>query len=390
MEDAFLKALSQRIAFFLRESFELLVGCFIEREEFIGQRDVQFKVMKTVHNIYDELIKIENVFHAWHEFQLGKSGKIEVMKFGFNLEDNLFQLRDELAKSEYRHGAYQKFVIHDPKQRIIHKAKIKDRIVHTLAAKELERLYQPTFITDSFACQKDKGIHRGLSRVVAAARKVSKNYTSNFWYLKCDVRKFFDNIDHSALISILRRKIKDERFLRLLVEIIGSFYKDEQGKGLPLGNFTSQWLANIYLNELDCFAKHDLKIRYYFRYADDVLIFNDDAGKLREHLSALSVFLAEKLCLRLHDDKTFIKKFSQGIDFVGYRILPRYVIIKPALKKRILRRMAARRMALARGEIGLSAYTASLNSYYGCLKHCSGYGVQNKIIHQSINQSQYV
>jgi RNA-directed DNA polymerase len=339
--------------------------------------------MKIFHNFYNELIEIENIFSAWKAFKSGKSGRKEMLEFGHNLENNLFDLQAELKNFKYRHGEYEKFIVHDPKERCIHKAKVKDRVVHTLVAKKLEEIYQPVFIAQSYACQKDKGIYCALSDLKCFARKLSLNHCRNFWYLKCDVKKFFDNIDQRILIEIIGRKIKDADFLILLDEIIGSFYKETQGKGLPLGNFTSQWLANVYLNELDCFIKRDLRVKFYLRYADDILILDEDKARLEVYLKEIERFVNEKLALKLHENKTIFGKFSQGIEFVGYKVLPHYNTVKRGLKNRMLEKMAERKSLLANQKIGIWKYYETLNSYLGWLKHGHNHKLKNKITYQN-------
>lgn len=308
---------------------------------------------------------------------------MEVMEFWYDLENNLFKLQFELKSLKCKHHKYRKFTIKDPKHRIIHKARVKDRIVHTLVAKKLEEIYQPIFIVNSYACQQERGVHKALNDAIRLSRKTSKNYKQNFWYLKMDIRKFFDNIDHQILMRILQRKIKDKRFLWIIKQIVNSFYNKERGKGLPLGNFTSQWLANIYLNELDYFVKHDLKIKYYLRYADDIIIINDDKIKLNERLSEIGYFLSKNLRLTLHPDKVFIKKFSSGIDWVGYRILPRYVILKKQTKKRMLGKLGKHAQELFINEVKYCQDYEILSSYLGLLKHCNSFELSNKIIHRN-------
>jgi len=337
--------------------------------------------MKTVHNVYNELVSLDNIFSAWKAFKSGKTRKKEVMEFENKLEDNLFDLHNKLVKKIYKHSEYKKFIIADPKQRTIHKAEIKDRLVHTLTAKKLEQIYQPIFIAHSYSCQPNKGIHKALRDLLSFSRKASSNFTRNFWYLKGDIRKFFDNIDHQILLQVLKKKIKDEKFLWLIWQVVNSFHKDRKGQGLPLGNFTSQWLANVYLNELDYYVKHDLTIKYYLRYADDFLIISRSRDDLLKHLGKIKLFVEKKLQLALHGNKVFIKKFSSGIDFVGYRVLPRRVIIRKNIRKRIVKKTKERQIQLLDNEIGLWKYYETINSYLGWLKHGHNHKLSNKIIY---------
>ncbi|MFH0779276.1 MAG: reverse transcriptase domain-containing protein [Parcubacteria group bacterium] len=337
--------------------------------------------MKIAHNFYDKLISLENIFRAWRIFRSGKAGKKEVMEFEHNIENNLFALCEELKIGCYKHGGYERFIVRDPTERIIHKAQTRDRVVHTLVAKKLEEIYQPMFIAHSYACQQERGIHKALLDLVKFSRKASMNYRQDFWCLKCDIRKFFDNIDHGVLIDILNQKIKDEKFLQLIKAIVDGFCQGAAGKGLPLGNFTSQWLANIYLNELDYFVKQDLKAQYYLRYADDFLLLNRSRDELERGLAWIGEFLNGELKLELHPDKISIKKFSAGVEFVGYKVLPHHVLLKKSATKRMLAKMDARKSQLRSGEIGQWKYCETLNAYFGWLKHCDSYRLMNEILY---------
>ena len=341
--------------------------------------------MKVFHNIFPEIIKIENILKVWQEFKSGKANKIDVISFERNLEDNLFELFQELKEKNYKHSPYWGFKISDPKPRNIHKAEIKDRIVHYLISKELERIYESTFFPWSYSSRKGKGIHKALRDLIKTSRKLSGNYTRNFYYLKCDIKKFFDSIDHQVLIEILKKKIKDKDFLWLLDEIIRSFHSElGRNKGIPLGNLTSQYFANIYLNQLDCFIKQDLKIKFYFRYADDFLILDKGRKALEDLLLKISKFLKEKLSLKLHPERLKIGKFSWGIDFVGYIILPHYILPRIKTKRRALERMKEQFRLFQEERIGLKDIKATIDSYLGLLKHCDSYEFQRELKNQII------
>lgn len=179
--------------------------------------------MKTCDDLFAKVIAPENLFLAWEEFRKGKTSKPDVQLFEWELEQNIFQLRRELAERRYRHGAYQGFHIADPKPRHIHKATGRDRVVHHAVFMVLQRVFESTFIADSFSCRVGKGAHKGVARVQQMIRQVSRNGTHTCFALKCDVRKFFDTVDHSILLAILRRRIRDADFLWLLEEIIESY-----------------------------------------------------------------------------------------------------------------------------------------------------------------------
>jgi len=313
-------------------------------------------------NNYGDLITLENLFLSWCEFKKGKTKRQDVQEFEFNLEDNIFELYQELKNQTYKHSNYQSFYVSDPKMRHIHKAEIRDRIVHHLISKYLEQIYDQTFIYDSYSCRKDKGTHKAVNRLKQFSLKQSKNNRINFYCLKCDIKKFFDSVDHRILIKILKQKIKDEDILWLIKEIIDSFQKDKN-KGIPLGNLTSQYFANIYLNELDKFIKHKLKIKHYIRYTDDFVVLSINKDYSLNFIRPINDFLNNKLNLFLHPDKIIIRKYKQGIDFLGYVTLPHYRVLRTKTKKRMFRRINNK----------------NIQSYLGVLKHCCGHKLELKI-----------
>ena len=320
------------------------------------------------HLSYANLISIKNLFQAWNEFKVGKHNKKDVQAFEVDLEDNLFSLNQKLKKVTYKHGNYQSFWVNDPKRRHIHKASVEDRIVHHLLYKFLYELFDKSFIYDSYSCRLDKGTHKGVKRLFKITRRVSKNYTRNCWALKCDIKKFFATVDHEILLTLLLKRVEDKNILGLLENVIKSFSSDSgDGKGIPLGNLTSQIFANIYLNKLDQFVKHKLKIKYYLRYADDFLFLSADKEELTRLTTSIRAFLIKELKLELHPDKVIIRKLNWGIDFLGYVVLPHYILPRTKTKRRVLERVN----------------TQNAESYLGYLSHSSAYNlsvaVKNKI-----------
>lgn len=329
---------------------------------------------------YRDLITIENLFQAWSEFKKGKRNKFDVQLFERDLEDNLFELHRKLALKIYRHGSYQDFYISDPKKRHIHKAKVQDRIVHHLLYLYLYELFDKTFIYDSYSCRLNKGTHRGVKRLAHFARKVSKSYKRDCWALKCDIKKFFSNVDHKILLELLKTKASDRNIIWLLEQIITSFHSEEKGKGIPLGNLTSQVFANIYLNELDKFIKHRLKLRYCLRYADDFIILSDNRESLFPCINMSQQFLKEELKLELHPDKIIIRKPSWGIDFLGYNILPHYILPRTKTKRRIFLKIEEKLRSYYKGEIERFSFDQTLASYTGYLSHANTYKLTQKLL----------
>ncbi|KKQ89665.1 MAG: hypothetical protein UT11_C0021G0001, partial [Berkelbacteria bacterium GW2011_GWA2_38_9] len=315
------------------------------------------RIMKRqlIHSFKD-IISIDNLLLSWQEFIKGKRLKSDVLIFQDNLIDNILALYRDLSNFTYRHSSYQSFNISDPKPRIIHKATVRDRLVHRAIYQKLYPFFDRTFISDSYSCRIGKGTYKALDQFRKYANKVSQNNTKTCWVLQCDIRKFFASVDHQNLFDILTRYIPDQNILKLLKEVIGSF-NTQPGIGLPLGNLTSQLLANVYLNEFDHFAKHKLKAQFYIRYADDFVVLSDDKLWLNQIIPVVQRFLQDQLKLTLHPNKVTINTLTSGIDFLGYVTLPHCWILRTKTKRRMLRRVNQE----------------NIESYRGLLKHCDGH-----------------
>lgn len=342
--------------------------------------------MKIYRNIFDRIISPENLFSAWDNFKIGKQKKKDVRQFEWELEKNIFQLHRDLRGRSYRHGSYSSFYIRDPKQRHIHKAGVRDRILHHAVFSVLNPIFEPTFIPYSFSCRIGKGTHKGVSAFNHFIRKVGKNYSQPCFVLKCDIRKFFGTVDHGILMSMLKQRIKDEKAVWLIREIVDSFSSEQSdiftARGLPIGNLTSQLFANIYLNEFDQFVKNELRIKYYARYTDDFVIVGDTKKELENILLKVGSFLKNNLLLELHPKKIVIRKYSQGVDFLGYIVLPRYQLLRTKTKKRIFKKLKMRIDQYRAEEIGKKSLEQSLQSYLGVLSHADTYDLKREILNQ--------
>ena len=320
-------------------------------------------------HVFNNIISVENLLISWQEFLRGKRKRKDVCLFSLCLIDNIFALRHELKNKTYRHGPYHAFKINDPKPRDIHKASVRDRLVHRAIYRVLYPHFDQKFIFDSFSCRKDKGVHRAINRFRKYARIVSHNHTRTAWILKGDIKKFFANINHQILLNILNRQIPDKEVVWLLGEVVGSFHTDgSSGIGLPLGNLTSQLLVNIYMNAFDHFLKRELKIRFCIRYADDFVILHEDKKYLENILPKISDFLESQLKLSLHPAKTSIETSASGVDFLGWINFPNHAILRTKTKKRMFKRLSK------------NASPESLASYLGLLKHGDTYGLRKKIL----------
>lgn len=312
---------------------------------------------------FEDIISLENLLEAWREFLPGKRKRKDVQEFHVNLMDNILKLHRDLVYHKYKHGGYEAFKVHDPKTRNIHKATVGDRLLHHAIYRKLYPFFDRTFIFDSYSCRIEKGTHKAISRFNQLFLKVSKNNTKSCWVLKGDIRKFFASIDHEILINIIKGCIPDENIIWLLTKVINSF-NFETGKGLPLGNLTSQLFANIYLNEFDRFIKHKIKAKYYIRYADDFVILSDDKNWLENQVPLIKEFLWSSLNLEIHPNKIYIKTVSSGVDFLGWVNFPNCRVLRRATKKRMFRKLRENNYK-----------EESLNSYLGMISH----GNANKI-----------
>jgi retron-type reverse transcriptase len=303
---------------------------------------------------------------AWEEFRRGKMKKPDVQTFARRLEDNVFALHTELSRKTYRHSAYTSFWVHDPKQRHIHKAPVVDRVVHHLLYTYLYELFDPTFIYDSYACRKGKGTHKAVDRLENFVRRVSKNYSCSCWVLHGDIKQFFACIDHDILFSFLKRRIDDPDILWLLGQVIDSFHSDVGvGKGIPLGNLTSQVFANIYLDEFDKYMKHIRRVSFYIRYAGDFVVADSSRETLLQLTDPVRGFLKTHLALELHPRKLSIRKLAWGVDFLGYIVLPQYRLPRTKTKNRMLTHISKC--------VASPNASQMIQSYLGYLSHADSY-----------------
>ncbi len=307
---------------------------------------------------YEDIISEENLLEAWKEFLAGKRKRVDVQKFQERLLSNTLSLQRDLAAGRYKHSKYEAFRISDPKPRDIHKASVRDRLLHHAIYRRLYHFFDRKFIADSFSCRIGKGTHQAMNRYRDFACKESRNHTKTVWVLKCDIKKFFASIDQAVLLKVVARHAVDKDTLALLSEIVGSFNSGKEGTGLPLGNLTSQLLTNVYMNEFDQFAKRRLKAKYYIRYGDDFVILSRDRVWLETILPQVRDFLWNELRLTLHPKKVSIRTVSSGVDFLGWVHFPDHRVLRTVTKRRMLRRTE-----------GLEEENLSVQSYLGLLSH---------------------
>lgn len=288
---------------------------------------------------YEDIISVENLLAAWREFVNGKRKKRDVQEFQHRLMDNILELHEELQSLSYKHGPYDAFKVNDPKPRDIHKATVRDRLLHHAIYRQLYPYFNRMFIADSYSCRTGKGTHRAMDRFQKFAYAISRNDTRTCWVLKCDIRKFFASIDHRILMNMISVQIQDTRIVNLIGKIVGSFGSTAEGKGLPLGNLTSQLLVNIYMNRFDQYVKHELRVRHYIRYADDFVFFSPDRASLEQILPKVRHALWSLLKLELHPYKVHIQTLASGVDFLGWVHFPHHRTLRGATKRRMLRNL---------------------------------------------------
>ena len=336
--------------------------------------------MNTHNSIFEEIASVERLFEAWFEFRKGKTKRKDVQDFGRHVERNIFRLHRDLVGGTYRHSDYASFFIQDPKVRHIRKACVRDRVIHQALYTVLTRIFEPRFIHDLYSSRPGKGTHAGVNVLSRMTRKVSKNITRPCWALKCDIRKFYDTVDHAVLCDIIVKTISDESAMWLIREVIESFHTEgTPGKGLPIGNLSSQVFTNIYLNELDQFVKHSLRVKHYVRFSDDFVLLSESKQRLEETLHAIRHFVQENLRIELHPKKVQIRPLSQGIDFLGYVMLPNHRVLRTSTKRRMKRKLSQRLDEYYREEVSSQSMNQTLQSYLGMLSHADTYKLQMEI-----------
>lgn len=307
----------------------------------IANAEPGIKMAKTYNNLFHKVCSFQNLLRAAQKAQKNKRFKENTARFNFELENMLLKLSEELLNRTYRPGSYHRFLVYEPKKRLISAAPYRDRVVHHALCNVIEPIFEKTFIYDSYANRAGKGTHAAILRFQEFCRK-------NKYMLKCDIKKYFDSIDRGILIEMISKKIKDKDTLDLIKKILfgkgDKILEEETGvkgkeiKGIPLGNLTSQFFANLYLNGLDHFIKEELREKYYIRYVDDFVVFGNDKERLWNVYEMIKKYLSG-LGIELHPVKTRILPVNQGAEFLGFRIFPEKRLLKKANFFRFRRRL---------------------------------------------------
>lgn len=330
-------------------------------------------------NLFEKAIDYNNLKESYKRTQFGKRKyKKEAILFDMARERNLVKLWRELKNETYTPSDYIEFKVYEPKERIINAPKIRDKIVQFSVHTVLQDVYYSKFINSSYACLEGRGTHRAVNKVQHNIRHC-KWKNGGGWILKMDVAKFFYSINRDILKRIIRKKIKDKKFLVLLDKIIDS--SPEGKKGIPLGNVTSQDFANIYLNEVDQYAKRYLGLKYYVRYMDDIIIVVPTKEEAQDARDKIIKFLDEKLDLKTNN-KTKIFPIEQGVNAYGFKIFTTHKLVRNSAKSAMKRRIKAMDRKIQSGEISEKYVQNCVSSWLGHARHSNSYNLSKKIFNK--------
>jgi RNA-directed DNA polymerase len=324
--------------------------------------------MKRYGNLFAEIGSFKNLLLAAKKAQRGKRFKKSAAAFNLELEHNLLSIQSALRSGSYRMGRYRHFYVFDPKRRFISAAPYSDRVVQHALCNVIEPIFDRAFIFDSYACRKEKGTHKAVSRFQQFARK-------NTYVLKCDVRNYFATIDHVRLLRMIQRKIKDAGVLRLIEIIIAS----SADPGIPIGNLSSQIFANLYLNDIDHYLKETIKCRHYLRYMDDLIVFDSDKARLNDIKRAIDECL-KGLKLELHPRKSQIYLTAGGVSFLGYKIYPTHRLTVSSNVKRERKRLKKYLVMVKAGLIDWPKLLRSLRSWLGYARRADSFNLRRRLL----------
>ena len=331
---------------------------------------------KTIRNQFDKKLTFINLLNAHNRAKKNKTFKKDVLLFEIDLETNLINLFQSIKNNTYKPGKYNQFTIYEPKERIIKALPYKDRIVHQWYIEEFIKPYiVKRFIKDTYACIDNKGAHMA-SDVVQKYMRLMKRKYPNYYILKFDIKKYFYNINKNILFKILTKCISDKKLLEFTRIIL---FDDEEDVGIPIGNYTSQYFANIYLNELDQYVKHILKIKYYVRYMDDFILLVPNKEQAIKYKKLIEKFIKEKLELELNHKSRYYPN-KMGINFCGYRIFETHKLLRTNSKRKIKKKVKQWNNKYASGTLDIKEATQSLNSWLAHSSHANTKLLQDKII----------
>ena len=324
---------------------------------------------KTINSCFLNKLTFLNMIDAFKRSSKCKGNRYDVLKFNMDLESNICNIIRELSNNEYKLGKYRSFKVYEPKERLIMALPFKDRVVQQWYVYEfIIPFIVPRFINDSYACIKGKGTHKAMYKVEEYFNHMKKKY-DNFYILKCDIKKFFYNIDKNILYKIMSKYIKDKMLLHLTKTFI---FDGSSNIGIPVGNYTSQYFANIYLNELDYYIKDKLHIKCYVRYCDDFVIMVRNKKEAKEVLEKIRIFLKEELHLELNNNTRYYPS-KMGVNFCGYRVFGEYRLLRKRSIKKIKCNVRKWEEDYRNGNLNKKKMQLSWYSFLGHAKHANSY-----------------
>lgn len=339
---------------------------------------------KTYGNLFPQIYDFGALHAAYLRARRGKRDQQEVQRFEQDLEGNLIALQNELIWGTYQTGRYRTFIVNEPKERVVSALPFRDRVVQHALVAVIEPIWEARFIADNYACRPGRGTHRGADRAQTMLRAVKREH-GRVCVLKGDVARYFPSIDHQILKNLFARRIRCRRTLALLGEIIDSANQvsDRFGVGVPIGNLVSQLAANVYLHELDQFAKHDLRERHYIRYMDDFVVIHHDKAHLQRVRERMECFLTQRLRLQTNR-KTQVFPVGvlhgRALDFLGYQIWPTHRRLRRDSITRIGRSLRALQHYYARGLVGLERVHQTVQSWCEHASHANTYRLRTQLL----------
>lgn len=335
---------------------------------------------RTIKNCFYEHLTFEKIYEAHLRARKNKTNTAELIRFEMNLENNLTNLLNNIRNGTYRIGNYRTFYVNEPKLRKIQALPFRDRIVHQWYVEEfIKPNIVPKFIKDTYACLDGKGTHKAVNAIQHYMQIYKRNF-GDFWILKCDIKRFFYSINLDILFQLLKKQISDKKLLQFTRILI--YENRDENIGIPIGNYTSQFFANIYLNELDQYIKHTLKVKYYVRYMDDFILLLDSKETCKEIKNKIEQFIKDHLELELNHKSRYYP-CAQGVNFCGFRIWPTHRLLRTNSKKKIKRKVRMWNKFWDNGELDFGIAMPSLQSWIGHSSHCNSYHIQNKILNMS-------
>lgn len=332
---------------------------------------------KTIKNCFDDKLTYINLYNAYYRICKNKRNKDYILEYEIDLETNLTNLLNDLKDNKYKPGKYREFIIYEPKERIIKALPFKDRIVHQWYIQEFIKPYiLKRFIIDTYSCIDNRGTHKAVDKLQKYMRIMNRN-NSDYYVLKCDIKKYFYSINRDILFNIMKKYISDKKLLNLTKIII---FDSDDKVGIPIGNYTSQYFSNIYLHELDKYIKEKLKIKFYIRYCDDFVILLDTKDECKIIKKKIEDYLTNYLELSLNNKSKYYHN-SLGIDFCGYKIFNTHRLLRKSSKKKIIKNINKWNKKVNNNiNIDLKRVELSINSWIAHSSHCNSYNLQKNVL----------